>query len=142
MESSRHEGGSDVLTSSDDLYVALGVRMRERPGARWMVEIHPETLVHFDLVDFETCFYSRDVRLVESRYVELGEFRLSQRGFGLTSAGRADLAEPAAAPMVERAYPNWRKRLTRNLSRRSHLHWDPLTFFPEGRPRSASDPRA
>jgi hypothetical protein len=129
MESSRHEGGSDVLTTSDDLYVALGVRLRERPGARWMVEIHPETLARFDLVDFRVCFGAQDVRLVESRYIERGEFRLSQRGFGLTGAGREALAEPTPAPTIERGYPDWRKRLTRNLSRRSHLHWDPLSVF-------------
>jgi hypothetical protein len=28
---------------------------------------------------------------------------------------------------VERAYPDWRKRLLGNLSRRSDWHWDPLT---------------
>jgi hypothetical protein len=84
MESSRHEGGSDVLTSSEDLYVALGVRLRERPGARWMVEIHPDTWADFDLVEFQMCFGSQDVRFHESRYVVRGEFRLSQRGFDLT----------------------------------------------------------
>ena len=129
METSRHEGGSDVLTTSDDLYVALGVRLRERPGARWMVEIHPETLTRFDLVDFEICFGTTEVQLVESRYIERGEFRLSQRGFDRTGAGGEVLVEPAAAATVERGYQDWRKRLTRNLSRPSHLHWDPLTFF-------------
>jgi hypothetical protein len=143
MGTSRHEGGSDVLTSSDDLYVALGVRLRERPGARWMVEIHPETSAGLDLGDFNLRFGFQDVRLQESRYVARGEFRLSQRGFGLTGAGRKALAvptaadartarlDPSGAPTVGRGYPDWRKRLTRNLSRRSDGPWDPLTFFEE-----------
>jgi hypothetical protein len=85
MGTSRHESGADVLTSPDDLYVALGVRLRERPGARWMVEMHPETRADFDLESFNARFGSQDVRLHESRYVAPGEYRLSQRGFGLKS---------------------------------------------------------
>ena len=83
MGSSRHEGGYDVLASPDDLYVALGVRLRERPGARWMVEMHPETRAEFDLEDFNIRFGFQDVRLFESRYVALGEYHLLQRGFDL-----------------------------------------------------------
>jgi hypothetical protein len=81
MGISRHEGGADILTSRDDLYIALGVRIRERPGARWMVEMHPETRADFDLDDFNSRFGSQDVRLYESRYVAPGEYHLLQRGF-------------------------------------------------------------
>src|SRR5919199_3192797 len=91
MSASRHEGGSDVLTSADDLYVALGVRLRECPGARWMVEMHPETWSRFDVEDFEIRFGSQDVRVYESRYVVPGEYRLSRRGFGV--AGDSSLAD-------------------------------------------------
>ncbi len=83
MGFSRHQGACDVLTSPDDLYVALGVRLRERPGARWMVEMHPETRADFDLEDFNLRFGFQDVRLYESHYVAPGEYHLSQRGFGL-----------------------------------------------------------
>ena len=82
MDFSRHESGSDIVGSLDDLYVALGVRLRERPGARWMVEIHPDTWAGLDLVDFQKCFDSQDVLFSESAYVARGEFQLSQRGFG------------------------------------------------------------
>ena len=82
MDSSRHQGGSDVLTSPDDLYVALGVRLRERPGARWMVEMHPQTRAEFDLDAFNDRFGAEDVRIYASSYVAPGEYRLSQRGFG------------------------------------------------------------
>jgi hypothetical protein len=95
MSASRHEGGADVLTSADDLYVALGVRLRERPGARWMVEMHPETRSRFDVEDFEIRFGSQDVRLYESRYVAPGEYRLSQRGFGF--AGDPSVADAGPA---------------------------------------------
>src|ERR687883_308603 len=95
MSASRHEGGSDVLTSADDLFIALGVRLRERPGARWMVEMHPETRSRFDVEDFEIRFGSQDVRLYESRYVAPGEYRLSQRGFGL--AGDPSVADAGPA---------------------------------------------
>jgi hypothetical protein len=91
MSGSRHESGADVLTSADDLYVALGVRLRERPGARWMVEMHPETRATFDLEDFSIRFGSQDVRLYENRYISRGEYHLSQRGFGRGGdEGRAD----------------------------------------------------
>ena len=79
---SRHEGGSDVLGSAADLYVALGIRLRERPGARWMVEMHPRTRADFDLDAFNDRFDAQDVRIYASRYVAPGEYRLSQRGFG------------------------------------------------------------
>jgi hypothetical protein len=82
MDSSRHEGGADVLSSPVDLYVALGVRLRERPGARWMVEMHPRTRAAFDLEAFNDRFGSDDVRIYASRYVAPGEYHLSQRGFG------------------------------------------------------------
>jgi hypothetical protein len=32
------------------------------------------------------------------------------------------------AILAERWYPDWRKRLAGNLSRRSETHWDPLTY--------------
>jgi hypothetical protein len=85
MESSRHEGGADVLATPADLYVALGARLRERPGARWMVEMHPMTRADFDLVAFNERFGAHDVRLYANRYVAPGEYRLSQRGFGTGS---------------------------------------------------------
>jgi hypothetical protein len=120
MATSWHEGGSDVLTSAKDLYVALGVRLRERPGARWVIEMHPETSAGLDPVDFETRFGARHVWLQESRHVVRGEYRLSQRGF-----------DASDAPMVERGYADWRRRLTRNLSRKSDGPWDALTFFEQ-----------
>jgi hypothetical protein len=82
MDDSRHEGGADVLCSAADLYIALGVRLRERPGARWMVEMHPRTRTDFDLDAFNDRFDAHDIRIYASRYVALGEYRLSQRGFG------------------------------------------------------------
>ena len=93
MEDSRHEGGADVLATPADLYVALGIRLRERPGVRWMVEMHPATRREFDLVAFNERFAAHDVRLYASRYVAPGEYRLSQRGFGTGSdagPGEAD----------------------------------------------------
>ena len=81
MGPSHHDAGCDVLGSADDLCVALGVRLRERPGAHWMVEMHPETAAEFDRADFHIRFDPRLVQLYESRYVTRGEFRLSQRGF-------------------------------------------------------------
>ena len=81
MGESRHESGADVLTSPADLYIALGIRLRERPGARWMVEMHPETRADFDLEEFSIRFGSQDVRLFENRYIPRGEYHLSQRGF-------------------------------------------------------------
>jgi hypothetical protein len=85
MGNSRHEGGADVLASPADLYVALGVRIRERPGARWMVEMHPRTRAEFDLEAFNDRFDAHEVRIYASRYVAPGEYRLSQRGFGMGS---------------------------------------------------------
>ena len=96
MGSSRHEGGSDILTSVDDLYMALGVRLRERPGARWIVAMHPETRAEFDLEDFNIRFGFQDIRLDECRYVAPGEYHLSQRGFGLSGDGREAGAQPPA----------------------------------------------
>jgi hypothetical protein len=93
VESSRHEGGADVLTSPDDLYTALGVRLRERPGARWMVEMHPRTRADFDLDAFNDRFRDDDVRIYASRYVAPGEYRLSQRGFGSGSDTGPDEAD-------------------------------------------------
>ena len=92
MGMSRHEGGADILTSRDDLYVALGVRIRERPGARWMVEMHPETRADFDRDDFDSHFGSQDVQLYESRYIVPGEYHLLQRGF--VTDGAADAEGP------------------------------------------------
>jgi hypothetical protein len=43
-------------------------------------------------------------------------------------------AEPAPFPVTtaltphEAMYPDWRRRLARNLSRRSDSRWDPLTY--------------
>ena len=96
MENSRHEGGADVLTSVTDLYVAVGVRLRERPGARWMVEMHPRTRADFDLDAFNDRFTRADVRIYASRYVAPGEYRLLQRGFG--TGGRSGRDEPDAWP--------------------------------------------
>jgi hypothetical protein len=93
MDPSRHEGASDVLTSADDLQVALGVRLRERPGARWMVEMHPGTRAAFDLAAFNQRFGAHDVRIYASRYVAPGEYRLAQRGFGTGSDTGPDEAD-------------------------------------------------
>lgn len=81
MGSSRHEGGADILTSPADLYVALGVRLRERPGARWVLEMHPETGARFDRAELDRCFGSQDLRICERRDVAPGEYHLSQWGF-------------------------------------------------------------
>ena len=93
MENSRREGGADVLASAADLYVALGVRLRERPGARWMVEMHPRTRSDFDLAAFNDRFARHDVRIYASRYVAPGEYHLSQRGFGTGSDSGPDEAD-------------------------------------------------
>ena len=93
MANSRHEGGADVLASAADLYVALGVRLRERPGARWMVEMHPRTRADFDLAAFEGYFGAQDVRLYASSRVAPGEYHLSQRGFGTGSDAGPDEAD-------------------------------------------------
>jgi len=93
VDNSRHEGGADVLASPADLYVALGLRLRERPGLRWMVEMHPTARSEFDLEAFNDRFGAEDVRIYASRYVAPGEYRLSQRGFGSGSdrgAGEPD----------------------------------------------------
>jgi hypothetical protein len=90
MEISRHEGGSDILTSADDLAVALGVRLRERPGARWVVQMHPETLAEFDVTEFEARFGAHDVTLDESSYIVPGEYHLAQSGFGRDHTGAAE----------------------------------------------------
>lgn len=82
MDDSRHEGGADVLKSAADLYFALGVRLRERPSARWVVEMHPRTRAEFDLDAFNDRFATEDVRLYANSYVRPGEYRLRQRGFG------------------------------------------------------------
>jgi hypothetical protein len=96
MSDSRHEGGADVLASPADLYVALGVRLRERPTARWMVEMHPRTRAEFDVEAFNDRFGAEDVRIYASRYVAPGEYRLSQRGFG--SGGDGGPGEPDRWP--------------------------------------------
>jgi hypothetical protein len=138
MGPSRHDGASDVLTSANDLRVALGVRLRERPGARWMVEMHPETLAGFDVEDFHLCFGTQDVRLRESRSVMPGEFHLLQRGFGTSGeaaepspgqlSARAPTAPPqTAAPSIDRGYAAWRRRLIRRLARPLDMRRDPLT---------------
>ena len=93
MANSRHEGGADVLASAADLYVALGVRLRERPGARWMVEMHPRTRADFDLAAFENYFGANDVRIYESSRVTPGEYHLSRRGFGTGSDAGPDEAD-------------------------------------------------
>ena len=82
LENSRHEAGADILASPDDLDVVLAVRLRERPGTRWMVEMHPTTRREFDLEGFNERFRLYDVRVYASRYVAPGEYRLLQRGFG------------------------------------------------------------
>jgi hypothetical protein len=82
VDNSRHEGGDDVLGSPVDLYIALGVRLRERPSARWVVEMHPATRAEFDLDAFNDRFRAEDVRIYANSYVAPGEYRLSQRGFG------------------------------------------------------------
>ncbi|MFN2566480.1 MAG: hypothetical protein ABR499_15900 [Gemmatimonadaceae bacterium] len=93
LDNSRHEGGADILASAGDLYVALGVRLRERPGARWMVEMHPRTRADFDLDAFTDRFGAHDVRIYASRYVAPDEYRLSQRGFGMGSDTGPDEAD-------------------------------------------------
>ncbi len=93
MANSRHEGGADVLASAADLYVALGVRLRERPGARWMVEMHPRTRADFDLAAFEHHFGAQGVRIYETSRVRPGEYYLSQRGFGTGSDAGPDEAD-------------------------------------------------
>ena len=82
FDSSRREGGGDVLSTPAALYVALGVRLRERPDARWMIEMHPSTRSDFDVKAFDARFATHDVRIHVSRYVAPGEFRLLRRGFG------------------------------------------------------------
>jgi hypothetical protein len=93
VDSSRHEGGADVLASPADLYVALGVRLRERPGARWMVEMHPRTRGDFDLRAFNDRFGAADVRIYARQDIAPGEYRLSQRGFGSGSDTGPDEAD-------------------------------------------------
>jgi hypothetical protein len=90
LSGSRREGGGDVLSSPADLYVALGARIRERPDARWMVEMHPATRTDFDLDAFNDRFGSDDVRIYASRYVAPGEYRLLRRGFGTGVDGAPD----------------------------------------------------
>jgi hypothetical protein len=87
MNGSRHYGGADVLTSAADLYVALGVRLRERPGVRWMIEMHPATATDFDRTNFDRLFGGQDVSFYETRRVQPGEFRLSPRGLDADRAG-------------------------------------------------------
>ena len=102
MGPSRHDGGSDVLTSPGDLYVALGVRLRERPGSRWVVEMHPETSAGFDVDEFRRCCGSQEVSFQDSGAVAPGEFRLTQRGFA-----SAEDDEPGARPRRSGAHaPN------------------------------------
>jgi len=96
LGNSRHEGGADVLETVADLFAALGVRLCERPGARWMVEMHPGTRSEFDLVGFNDRFAGQDVRIYASRYVAPGEYHLSQRGFGMGSD--AGSGEPDRRP--------------------------------------------
>ena len=81
MTASRHERGADILTSEGDLHVALGVRLRERPGMRWILEIHPKTRARFDLDAFERRFGPQSVWICERGDVAPGEYHLSQRGF-------------------------------------------------------------
>ena len=84
MARSRHEGGSDILSSPEDLYVALGVRLRERPGAHWVVEMHPETRAAFDSAVLARYIGSAEVRLDENSHIARGEFHLMQHGFDRT----------------------------------------------------------
>ncbi|MFN2567715.1 MAG: hypothetical protein ABR499_22195 [Gemmatimonadaceae bacterium] len=85
MGSSRHQGGADILASAADLYVALGVRLRERPGVRWMIEMHPATATDFDREGFDRLFGLQDVKFYESPTVRPGEYRLSPRGLAPSS---------------------------------------------------------
>jgi len=82
---SRHDGGSDVLTNADDLYIALGVRLRERPGAGWVVEMHPRTRATFDMGLLRQRVRPGQVRVHENSHVPIGEFHLMQHGFGATA---------------------------------------------------------
>jgi len=65
---------------------------------------------------------------------------------------RAPLATPVEVAHQDAAYPStdaarpeeslfsdWRKRLARNLSRRSDGRWDPLTYVHEARRDSVGD---
>ena len=90
IENSRHESGADILASPADLDLALEARIRERPGARWMVEMHPTTRREFDFEAFNERFRHSDVRVFASRYVAPGEYRLLQRGFGSGAATGPD----------------------------------------------------
>jgi hypothetical protein len=93
FDSSRREGGGDVLPTPAALYVALGVRLRERPDARWMVEMHPSTRTDFDVRAFDARFGAHDVRIHVSRYVAPGEYRLLRRGFGTGGDTPVDSAD-------------------------------------------------
>jgi hypothetical protein len=71
----------------------------------------------------------------------LGRWRVRQ-----PQASAADVAsEPAPFPQtstdspLESWYPDWRRRLTRNLARRSSGRWDPLTWT-HGPPRKFEGP--
>lgn len=92
-DSSRREGGGDVLSTPAALYVALGVRLRERPDARWVVEMHPSTRSDFNLQAFDARFGTQNVRIHLSRYVAPGEYRLLRRGFGTGGDTAADDAD-------------------------------------------------
>jgi len=50
------------------------------------------------------------------------------------AAGPAPFPKPTAEAPCETAFVDWRRRLARNLSRRSDGRWDPLTrIHPPGR---------
>lgn len=57
----------------------------------------------------------------------------------LGAAGERDQPQGAVpgrpAVAIENAYVDWRKRLSRNLSRRSDGRWDPLTYPDDPGPR-------
>jgi hypothetical protein len=65
--------------------------------------------------------------------IDSGERQLIAAAHSPVATPRQVASEPppfpskTAACPIEIFYPDWRKRLTRNLSRRSDSRWDPLT---------------
>jgi len=51
------------------------------------------------------------------------------------SGGPAPFPRPTGDMLVEHGYGDWRRRLTRNLSRRSDARWDPLTWYGPNTPK-------
>lgn len=66
--------------------------------------------------------------------IDSGERRLNATAHSPVATPRQVASEPppfpakTAACPIETFYPDWRTRLSRNLSRRSDSRWDPLTW--------------